>query len=225
MTMSRSRSPPRPRSASPRRASSASPFQPTSPHSAAYEGEEYDGEDYGDDDDDYEGNELTHSEKVRLYIADSPSPTGSPIEEDESILNADELRTKLQEAKRQRGAEYVEKTDIKDVLRVEHERAETLADHLSAYEANVARIKKELAALQAELAAARDREAKKDDELAAVQMKLKALALKGGPAQVTLPVRVNTKCRNYDHPRVTCAGGNCARVHHDDGKVEVMKDV
>ena len=104
-----------------------------------------------------------------------------------SILNADELRSKLQEAKRKRGAEYVEKTDIKDVLRVEHERAETLADHLSAYVENVSRIKKELAALQAELAAARDREAKKDDDLAAVQLKLKALALKGGAAQVNMP--------------------------------------
>jgi len=83
MTMSCSRSPPRARSASPRRSPSAPPFQPTSPHSAAYEGEDYDGEDYEDADDDYKGGELTHSEKVRLYIADSPSPTGSPIEEDE----------------------------------------------------------------------------------------------------------------------------------------------
>jgi len=84
MTMSRSRSPPCARSASPRRSPSASPFQATSPHSAAYEDEDYDGEDYGDDDDDdYEGGELTHSKKVRLYIADSPSPAGSPIEEDE----------------------------------------------------------------------------------------------------------------------------------------------
>ena len=83
MTMNRSRSPARARSASPRRSPSASPVQLTSPHSAAYEGEDYDGEDYENDDDDDEGGELTHSEKVRLYIADSPSPTGSPIEEDE----------------------------------------------------------------------------------------------------------------------------------------------
>jgi len=84
MTMSRSRSPPRARSASPRRSPSASPVQLTSPHSAADEGDYYDGEEYEDyDDDDDEGGELTHSEKVRLYIADSPSPTGSPIEEDE----------------------------------------------------------------------------------------------------------------------------------------------
>ena len=104
-----------------------------------------------------------------------------------SLLNADELRSKLQEVRRQRGADYVEKTDMKDVLRGEHERAETLADHLSAYAANVARIKKDLAALQTELAAAREREAKKDDDLVAVQLKLKALALKDGAAQATLP--------------------------------------
>ena len=78
MTMSRSRSPPRARSASPRRSPSASPVQLTSPHSAADEGDDYDGEEYEGDDGD-----LTHSEKVRLYIADSPSPTGSPIEEDQ----------------------------------------------------------------------------------------------------------------------------------------------
>jgi len=83
MTMSRSRSPPRARSASPRRSPSAPPFQPTSPHSAAYEGEDYDGEEYEDDNGDFDDGELTHSEKVRLYIADSPSPTGSPIEEDQ----------------------------------------------------------------------------------------------------------------------------------------------
>ena len=104
-----------------------------------------------------------------------------------SLLNADELRSKLQEVRRQRGADYIVKTDMKDVLRGEHERAETLADHLSAYEANVARIKKDLAALQTELAAAREREAKKDDDLVAVQLKLKALALNSQEAQATLP--------------------------------------
>jgi len=121
-----------------------------------------------------------------------------------SLLNPDELRSKLQAVNRQRGAEYVVTTDIKDVLRVEHERAETLAYHLSAREAEaaeVARINHELAtvknelatvnakvaALQAELAASREREAKKDDDLAAVQLKLKALALKDGAAQVNIP--------------------------------------
>ena len=92
MTMTRSRSPARARSASPRRSRSASRNQPTSPHSAAYEGEDYDGEEY-DDYDDYEDynddgsgaqdRELTHEEKVRRCLADSPSPTGSPMRQDE----------------------------------------------------------------------------------------------------------------------------------------------
>ncbi|KAH6881982.1 hypothetical protein BKA58DRAFT_464007 [Alternaria rosae] len=213
MTMSRSRS------VSPRRSRSASPIQPTSPHSAAYEGEDYDGEEYEDDNGDFDDDELTHSEKVRFYVTDSPSPTGSPMEEDESLLNADELRSKLQEVRRQCGAEYVDRTNIKDVLRDEHARAETLANHLSAYEEKVTRIKKELATVQAELAAGREREAKKDEDLAAVQSKLESLGL-SHESTTSLPANSESdsrprNCGNYLQPRSKCRPG-CSRVHVDD---------
>ncbi|KAI4944983.1 hypothetical protein J4E91_008328 [Alternaria rosae] len=227
----------RSRSVSPRRSRSASPIQPTSPHSAAYEGEDYDGEEYEDDNGDFDDDELTHSEKVRFYVADSPSPTGSPMEEDESVspmtlykivksnhvhrslLNADELRSKLQEVRRQCGAEYVDRTNIKDVLRDEHARAETLANHLSAYEEKVTRIKKELATVQAELAAGREREAKKDDDLAAVQSKLESLGL-SHESTTSLPANSESEsrprnCGNYLQPRFKCRPG-CSRVHVDD---------
>jgi len=89
MTFSRSRSPARARSASPRRSPSISQAPLASPHSDAYGGKDDDGDGYDNydyDDDDESGaqdRELTHEEKVRRCLADSPSPTGSPVHEDE----------------------------------------------------------------------------------------------------------------------------------------------
>jgi len=92
MTFPRSRSPARARSASPRRSPSSSQAPPASSHSDVYDGEanDYDGYDDYDDYDDYnddesgaQDRELTHEEKVRRCLADSPSPTGSPMRQDE----------------------------------------------------------------------------------------------------------------------------------------------
>lgn len=89
MTFSRSRSPARARSASPRRSPSTSQALPASPYSDSYDGEDDDGNGYDNydyDDDEESGaqdRELTHEEKVRRCLADSPSPTGSPVRQDE----------------------------------------------------------------------------------------------------------------------------------------------
>lgn len=99
-----------------------------------------------------------------------------------SLLNADELRAKLEETERKRGVEYVSHLHTKDLYRVDRAEKESMADHVSALEAKIATLEKELAA-------ARAKEAQKDSKILALESEFRALGL-GTQTTTTLYVHL-----------------------------------
>ncbi|KAI4624423.1 hypothetical protein J4E83_004097 [Alternaria metachromatica] len=140
--MSGSHSPPRARPASPRRAPSASPAQPDSPHADACEFEDLSVPDP----------KATHEEKVRFYLAQLDLPDGFLFGQDDSLLNADELRAKLGELRRRGRAMRVWRKDIESVAREERARNDATEVRRDALSTELARLQEELAQAKAELA-------------------------------------------------------------------------
>ncbi|KAG9193597.1 hypothetical protein G6011_03632 [Alternaria panax] len=229
MTRSNFRSPSRApcrRSASPRHSRTTSPTQPHSPHQS------HEDDDYG------EGHDGEHWEPARndtlgRFIADSPSPVGSPMEEDETILDADQLWTQL----------------AREQFRSETARADSYVEQADKYEQRMRELQVNVTRLEAALTCARAELRQRDAEMFALEARPATVGLSSTTTTTHVtsnPVarvvkcdncsqqglacdnchpcgscasehdRVRCKCGNYLQHRAVC-GQDCNRVHVDDG--------
>ncbi|KAI4938783.1 uncharacterized protein J4E92_000064 [Alternaria infectoria] len=133
--------------------------------------------DYNDDGSGAQDRELTHEEKVRRCLADSPSPTGSPMRQDDSPLTIAEWKAKSEESDRKAGVEYVRHSQTKELFRVDRREKESMGNYITTLEAEAAKVK----TLEAQVARLKEQmasmQAEKDKKILALESGFKALGL------------------------------------------------